>query len=177
MRPAILALLCLALGAQACQSSYDPDGPIGVRNMWAANEIRQASLHQAILNQSTLYPYHFVHATAELNELGWRDMQVLAEHYLAHGGALSVRRAGADDQLYAARLESVQAALTTAGVEPGRVRLSDSPPGGAGTTSERVLEVLENARKQLQTEDVSTSSQSGSASTANTSSSASAGSN
>jgi hypothetical protein len=158
MKPQAIALLCLALGASACSSTYDPSGPIGTRNMWAAKEIHQASLHQAILAQSTFYPYHFVHASSALNELGWRDLQVLAEHYVAHGGALSLRRGNASEALYGERVKAVQDALAAAGVEPERVTISDSLPGGPGTTSERVLQVMENMRKELQTEDASSSS-------------------
>jgi len=167
MKPQAIALLCLALGASACRSTYDPGGPVGVRNMWAANEIHQASLHQAILAQSTFYPYHFVNGAGVLNELGWRDLQVLAEHFVAHGGALSVRRGNASEELYNERLKSVQDALSAAGVEAGRVTISDSPPGGPGTTSERQLEVMEKMKRELETQDASaTSSQSSSGTTA-----------
>jgi hypothetical protein len=179
MKSQAFALLCLALGAPACRSTYQPGGPIGTRNMWAAKEIHQASLHQAILAQSTFYPYHFVAGASTLNELGWRDLQVLAEHFVAHGGTLSVRRGGAPDELYNERVKGVQDALAAAGVEAGRVTIVDAPPGGPGTTSERMLEVLESMRKELQTEDASSSSQSSSSSsssgTATTSSPTSGG--
>lgn len=154
MKPQALALLCLALAGQACRSSYDPSGPVGVRNMWAAKEIHQAALHQAILAQSTLYPYHFVNGAAALNELGWRDLQVLAEHFVTHGGALSVRHGNASEELYAERVQAVQDALAAAGVAPDRVRLSDGPPGGDGATSERVMHVLEAMEQPMQSEDV-----------------------
>jgi hypothetical protein len=173
MKPQAFALLCLALGAPACRSSYEPGGPIGTRNMWAAKEIHQASLHQAILAQSTFYPFHFVTNTSALNELGWRDLQVLAEHFVAHGGSLSVRRGNAPEELYNERVKAVQDALAAAGVEAGRVKISDSLPGGPGTTSERMLEVMENIRKELQTQDASTSSQSSSGSSGTASSSGS----
>jgi len=176
MRPATALLLCLALGASACRSTYSHEGPTGVRNMWTANEIREASLRQAILSQSTLYPYHFVPGAAELNELGWRDMEILAAHFAAHAGTLSVRRGGLAEELYRERLQSVETALAAAGVAPGRVRISDAPPGGAGTTSERMLEVLENAQEELRSDDVSTSSQSSQTGSSSTQSGTAAGS-
>jgi hypothetical protein len=164
MRPFPAVILCLALGVAACRStSYDQAGPVGVRNMWASEHIREASLRQAILTQSTLHPYHFVVGAAELNELGWRDMEVLAAHFVAHGGTLSVRRGGVDEELYGARLKRVETALAAVGVEPGRVRVTDTLPGGNGITSERMLEVLEKASKELQTQDASTGATSTSA--------------
>lgn len=155
MRPLPVALLCLVLGAPACRSSYSHEGPVGVRNMWTSNEIREASLRQAILSQSTLYPYHFVVGAAELNELGWRDMEILAAHFALHGGQLSLRRGDVGEELYAERLKSVEIALAAAGVEPGRVRVHDGLPGGSGITAERMLEVLERSRSELSTEDAS----------------------
>ena len=175
MKPQAIALLCLALGAPACRSTYEPGGPIGTRNMWAAKEIHQASLHQAILAQSTFYPYHFVTNASTLNELGWRDLQVLAEHFVAHGGSLSVRRANAPEELYNERVKAGQDALAAAGVEAGRVKISDSLPGGPGTTSERMLEVMENIHKELEIQDASTSSQSSSSGAGTASSSSTAG--
>jgi hypothetical protein len=174
MRTLSAVLLCLALGATACSStSYSQGGPTGIRNMWAGEHIRNAALRQAVLSQSTLYPYHFVVGAAELNELGWRDMEILAAHYALHGGGLSVRRGDAGEELYGERLRSVELALAAAGVEPGRVRISDALPGGAGTTAERMLEVLERSRTELSTEDASPS---GGVSSSSTSSGAAAGS-
>lgn len=165
MRPVTVALLSVALGAVACRSNYDHQGPIGVRNMWAADAIHKASLRQAILSQSTLYPYHFVHGGDDLNDLGWRDLEILAAHFVAHGGSLGVRRGDASVALYDARLEAVETALAATGVEPGRVRLSDRGPGGAGISSERMLEVLERSAQDLGGEETSTRGQAGADST------------
>jgi len=38
MRPFTVALLCLALGAPACRTTYDHQGPVGTRNTWDADE-------------------------------------------------------------------------------------------------------------------------------------------
>jgi hypothetical protein len=75
-----------------------------------------------------------------------------------------VRRGDAGEELYAARLRSVETALAAAGVEPGRVRVSDRQPGGVGLTSERMLEVLEKVSEPLQTQDANTRSSSGASS-------------
>jgi hypothetical protein len=165
MRPFTVALLCLALGAPACRTTYDHQGPVGTRNMWAADEIRDSSMREAVLAQHTLYPYHFEVEAAQLNSLGWRDIEILSRHFGTHGGSLSVRRGGASDELYRQRLAAVEVALTGSGVEPGRVRLSDSAPGGQGTTSERMLEVLEKASQELSSGGDSTRSGSSQSST------------
>lgn len=162
MKPFTAALVCLTLGVAACRSSsFDHEGPVGARNLWVNEHIRQASLREAILTQSTLYPYHFVVGSDELNSLGWRDMEILAPHFVAHGGTLSVRRGDASQELYAERLQRVETALAAAGVEAGRVRVTDSAPGGPGITSEGVLQVLEKASQEMQVQDAGTTSQSG----------------
>src|SRR5688572_29523898 len=103
------ASACLALAAFLCACQADPahDPDHAVHNKWAAAEIRQASLRQAILDQRALYPYHFEIDSPELNELGERDFELLAEHYREHPGELRVSQGGASSELYARRVAGV----------------------------------------------------------------------
>src|ERR1044071_5771977 len=53
--------------------------------------VSDTAINNAIITQHTLFPYHFVSGTAELNELGQRELAVLCDHYRANGGAATVR--------------------------------------------------------------------------------------
>ncbi len=56
------------------------------------NTVNNIQVENAIVTQHTLYPYHFVTDGAGLNDLGQRDLMVLARHYKEQPGALNVRR-------------------------------------------------------------------------------------
>jgi hypothetical protein len=103
-----------------------------------------------IIRQHTIYPYHFVAETATLNELGQRDVAILAGHYASLSvdrgmppGALSVRRGDASPGLYDARVRAVTAELARGGVPNDRVRIADAVPGGDGMLPGRIKVVLQ----------------------------------
>jgi|GEM_PF-4805929 len=50
-------------------------------NKLMADSFSDESIKNGIVAQHTVYPYHFVADTAELNELGERELEVLAAHY------------------------------------------------------------------------------------------------
>lgn len=151
MRLTHLALggaLGLALLA-GCQQDPPPDQDMDEQltqrrtmNAWTIEAYTNRSIEQAILRQRTLFPYHFVVDTAELNELGERDLAVLAKYLQAHPGTLNLRRGGADEALYDARLERVRQGLSEWGVDLARVTLGDELPGGDGLVSERTLVIM-----------------------------------
>jgi hypothetical protein len=104
-----------------------------------------ASLQRAIVVQSTLFPYHFVPDSAQLNELGQRDLLVLARHFQAHAGTLAVRGGDAPAPLAEARLRAVIEALTAAGVARDHVVVRDGLPSGDGLASAHVIEVMKGS--------------------------------
>ena len=97
----------------------------------------------AIVRQHTLYPYHFRPASVELNELGRRDVTVLARYYKDDGGSVNVRQGDVDPRLYAGRITTVLDALARHGVDRGQIRVADSLPGGDGLASDQVVAILE----------------------------------
>jgi hypothetical protein len=105
-------------------------------------EIEAPEITGAIIAEHTLYPYHFVADSSTLNELGERDMRVLATHFRDKSGDLNVRRAGASKELYNARVAGVLEQLRRYGVAVNRIKVADGLPGGEGMTSERVVKVL-----------------------------------
>jgi hypothetical protein len=104
--------------------------------------VQDAAVINAILAQHTLFPYHFTLNADSLNELGQRDLAVMAEYFRAHPGDLNVRRGDESPSLYDARVKFVTAALAHAGVDTGRIQISDDPAGGAGMLSDSVVTIL-----------------------------------
>lgn len=92
-----------------------------------------------------MYPYHFVSDAEELNELGRRDLLVLAGHFRRHEGILNVRRGETPPELYEARLTHTIDELRKAGVDTDRMGIADGMPGGAGMPSTRVINIMERS--------------------------------
>jgi hypothetical protein len=134
--PALLAALCACHSATANDDLEKRQGPL------AGEEIQNASLNNAIVSQHTLYAYHFAAGSAELNELGVRDLDVLVAHFQNAAGDLNVRRGEAGQALYEARVRTVLEKLAAAGVPSRSVAVKDGLPGGEGISSERVVEIL-----------------------------------
>lgn len=107
------------------------------------NTLNNVGVENAIITQHTLYPYHFGVDAGELNELGQRDLMVLARHFKDHPGILNIRRGEAMDVLYEARVAHVLTRLKDAGVETARMSVSDGMPGGPGMPSERVVTIVQ----------------------------------
>ena len=148
MKP-ILALACgLALtslgGCRAPAQQTSGNHLVGAHNMWANRAFRDMAAHSAVVRERTLYPHHFAEGRAELNQLGQRDLTLLADLFREQPGSLNVRRGDADEDLYQARLEAVRTALEFSGIDAARVDLVDGPAGGDGAGSERTVDVLES---------------------------------
>jgi hypothetical protein len=131
------ALTAVLLSLCACAPmATSGDGP------FARDMLLGASMERALITQSTLFPYHFEAGAAELNGLGRRDLMVLAGHLRMHQGSLTVRRGAATPELHEQRVQAVLAALESAGVSRRAVTLRDGLPGGDGTPSARIVDVL-----------------------------------
>jgi len=136
-------LSALLLGALVSCKGVNEDTEVTEHEgPWAADVISNASLNNAIVSQHTLYPYHFVAGAGELNDLGARDLNVLTDHFLKAGGDLNVRRGGASQAVYDARVKTVLEKLAAAGVQSGAVAVKDGLPGGEGLASESVIVIL-----------------------------------
>jgi hypothetical protein len=137
---AIVAVLAeLTVGSCCCPPADSSSAR--ETDMWAVNELADAQVCEAVIREHTLYPHHFLVDCAQLNELGMRDMDILAAYLRCEGGQLNVRRGDASPELYKKRVEVVAAALDRAGVPAGSVRVADGLPGGDGMPSVRVVEI------------------------------------
>jgi hypothetical protein len=140
-----------------CQGDRQANGPNGERpqtqleaargiDAGLVSAVRDSAVKNAIITEHTLYPYHFEPGGPELNELGQRDVAVLAEHFSARPGTLNVRRGDAASTLYDARMDTVRRELAHNGVALDAVRIADASAGGTGVLGERVKIVLERER-------------------------------
>jgi hypothetical protein len=114
-------------------------------NTWLVNSYNNTAIENAIISQHTVFPYHFVNNAAQLNELGKRDVAILAGHFMKYAGDLNIRRHNTPADLYEARVNAVVERLQEAGVDIERINIADGMPGGSGMASEKVLIILEQA--------------------------------
>jgi len=111
------------------------------------NSYNNMAVENAIISQHTLFPYHFFQNSAELNELGNRDLEVLAEYFTEYPGRLNIRRDGLSKELYLARVDFVLERLQDMGIDVEQIPVSDDMPGGSGMPSERVILIMEDVGK------------------------------
>lgn len=142
----ILAVLTVGLlwtGLGGCGPGEDSNARAHSKfDAWLARSFRDMAIRNAIVREHTVFPYQFAHDSGELNELGRRDLRILASHFKVHAGELNVRRGEASRELYQRRIETVIEMLTAAGVGRDNVEIRDGLPGGDGMTSERVTIIL-----------------------------------
>lgn len=139
----VLATLLTGVFLAGCEENEMKGPDEGAVNSRLINSYNDTAVQNAIVSQHTLYAYHFVPDGPQLNELGERDLAVLAHHFARNGGSLNIRRHDIPAELYQARVNTVRERLREAGIDAERVRVSDGMPGGSGMPSEHVLVILE----------------------------------
>lgn len=144
MRASGVVAICLVVGMMGgCKEDARTAGNKRL-DTELVRTLNNIGVENAILAQHTLYPYHFVADGAALNELGQRDFAVLARHFAEYPGLLNIRQGdGVSAEMYKARVAYVTSRLKQAGVESGRVNVSDGMPGGPGIRSEKVVTILQ----------------------------------
>ena len=127
-----------------CEENGQRSSEMRLINTKLVTSINDIALENAIITQHTLFPYHFVKNSAELNELGQHDLAILAKHFMEHAGQLNIRRNNIPADLYEARINLVLDMLKKAGIDKEQISISDGMPGGSGMASERILTILES---------------------------------
>jgi hypothetical protein len=142
-----LALLCVFLSS--CNNTHKEPVKIneGQMNAGLVSAYNDTAMENAIIVQHSLYPYHFVNNSEQLNELGRRDLLILAKHFKEYPGQIDVSRDGTNASLYQARLAYVAGQLKKDGVDISKVTISDGLPGGSGMTSSDVGQIMEADQK------------------------------
>jgi hypothetical protein len=135
---ALAVLLMLAAGCDSQDMSVSRRNG-EVVDTWLVQSMQDAQVNNAVIRQHTMYPYHFVENSADLNELGQRDLDVLAGHFRDNPGQMNLRRGEASEELWKARCQTVVNRLAQDGVDINRVKVDDGLPGGDGITSTEVV--------------------------------------
>jgi hypothetical protein len=137
----ITSLAALAVLAGGCElpTAYRADPAV---DAWAVTSANDQAVRDALIRQSTMYPYHFVTNDAGLNDLGASDLTALMAHFRSYPGRLSIRRGGEPEALYNARVAGVLAALAAGGVDKDRITVVDLPADGDGMPSNDVIVIM-----------------------------------
>lgn len=130
-----------------CSKTLEQDQDRYSINSELINTYNDIAVQNAIISQHTLYPYHFVKNSAELNELGLRDFGVLATHFMKNPGQLNIRRDGVSMDIYHTRLEFVIDKLKEAGIDTEKISIADGMPGGSGMLSKKIIFILDEKYK------------------------------
>ena len=136
----MMSIFCVLM--VGCGENGERSSDMRFINTKLVTSLNDIALENAIITQHTLFPYHFVKDSAELNELGQHDLAILARHFKEHSGHLNIRQNNIPADLYEARINFVTDKLTKAGIKTEQISISDGMPGGSGMASERILTIL-----------------------------------
>lgn len=142
----ILLAGCCAVNEERAESTLRIEpAPIdhSIVNRLVRESYSDLAIQNAIITQHSLYPYHFINNSAELNALGKRDLAILAGHFLEHPGQICLRQGHVDRQLYQARSKTVRENLLQAGIAKSKINITGGHPGGQGMPSPVVVEILQ----------------------------------
>jgi hypothetical protein len=148
MKLNIIISICLLLFLLAgCSEDMQKTQDTHALNSGLIESYSDISIKNAIISQHTLFPYHFVNNSSQLNELGDNDLIILIEHFMKNPGRLNIRQGEVSDEIYQARINLVLEKMKDAGIDRRKINVSDNMPGGSGMSSENVLVILENDSK------------------------------
>ncbi len=139
MRPSAIIVVTILMLAVGCESgNFDQEYGNHETEAWLVKSYNDVAIENAIIRQHTILPYHFIRNSDELNELGNRDLTVLAAHYSKHPGRLNVRKGDVSLELYESRVRTVLNQMSKSGVKTQKINVADGLPGGEGLASHEV---------------------------------------
>lgn len=110
-------------------------------NAWLLRTYQGQQIENAVTRQHTIWSHHFVQGTTSLTPRAERDLGILRDHYLRHdGGVLTVRRGEAGDELFEARLATLEDWLEGEGVRLASVTVEHDLYTGDGKRSTRAAQ-------------------------------------
>jgi hypothetical protein len=139
-------LICVLMSGCGGKTQYEHVDKSEI-NAELINTYNDISMENAIISQHTLYPYQFIKNGSQLNELGKRDLSILAAHFKDYPGQLNIRRGNDKEDLYQARISHVVEQLAQAGVDTERISVLDEMAGGKGMSSGQVINILKSDEK------------------------------
>jgi len=144
-----IVLLCTCLVVCGCEEPMQNEPVIdkSLINTMQIKMLNDIAMENAIVTQRTLYPYHFIINSEQLNELGHRDLSIIMEHFKNYPGPLNVRQGDTPSSIYLARVAYVSEQFENAGVDMANVSIVDDMPGGTGMPTDDVVEIQQTDRK------------------------------
>jgi len=141
-----MSLICAALFCGCQEQQVEPTVDTSEVNRKIVDTYSDLMIQNAIIAQHTLYPYHFVNNSAQLNELGEKDLSVLIQHFQDNPGQLILQQGGTESLLYQSRAQTVYEKLLAGGIPDEKIRITDGMPGGDGMSSNAMIEILETEK-------------------------------
>ena len=150
LRGVVVCCLLAAVGCGTWPMGYDLNANARRRkaNVLAYEGLTERQIANGVMEQNTVFPYHFEPDSSRLTAVGERDLAILAKRHRESPGTLNVRMRTASQVLYMERVSTVLDFLAKRGVDTGRITVVDVYPGGAGMPSEDVYEALTRDREE-----------------------------
>jgi len=142
----VIAVMCGAVFVGCEQQPIQPTVDTSEVNRKVVDTYSDLAIQNAIIAQHTVYPYHFVANSPQLNDLGLRDLGVLIQHYTDSPGIINVQQGSADSALYQQRTQMVYEKLLQGGLTEDKIQIASGMPGGEGMASNTVIEILEKEK-------------------------------
>ena len=142
----VMSLVCVIVFCGCQEEQAEPTVDTSEVNRKIVDTYSDLMIQNAIVAQHTLYPYHFVNNSAQLNDLGEKDLSVLIQHFQENPGQLVLQQGGVESLLYQSRAQTVYEKLLQGGIPDGKIRINDGMPGGDGIASNAVIEILESEK-------------------------------
>ena len=144
----LIALVFVCFILCGCEETVQQE-PIdkSLVNTMQINMLNDIAMENAIVTQCTLYPYHFINNSHQLNELGHKDLSILIDRFKQYPGHLNVQQGDTLSSVYQARVAYVYRQLENAGIDMMKVAIADEMPGGSGMSTDDVVEIQQADRK------------------------------
>jgi hypothetical protein len=137
----------------ACATGCDaPAKSVSKVDAQPVQSVLNRQVAQGVSDQHALMPYHFRANSAELNDLGRQDLEILAQDFLTAPGALTLRHGAESSQLYGQRKATVLRFLRDYGVKTACVSINDDLLDGDGASSAQARQALERMNTAVSAE-------------------------
>ncbi len=98
------------------------------------------NVYNGIAHERAVYPDDFIAGSGQLNRLGEQRVEMLIDASRDSTQPIAVLRGGADDALYAARVDAVRQELIDGGLQADGITVAqDTHVGGRGQSSTRAV--------------------------------------
>jgi hypothetical protein len=142
----LLGAAVAAAGGGGCKSNDSRDEDVDIsadlveQNRLLVRLALAENVYNGIAHERAVYPDDFEAGTAQLNRLGQQRVEMLIDASRNSTQPVAVLRGGADDQLYAARVDAVREELIDGGIQADAITIAkDTHVGGRGQSGDRAL--------------------------------------